>query len=488
MRAGPKRAVTAAPLDLSGLPKSGGARCIAFIERFVVTTTGKGALKPMRLMRWQKAIVRALFDRPRPRQGLVSIARGNGKSTLAAAVALYGLFADPDVEGSASVLCMASTERQARIVFNTARRMIELNPALLEQVQIFQDRVLVPETDSVMEPLPAIADALQGYNPTLAIVDELHVTPSDVWAAMLLAGGKRKQSLVLAISTPAGDQTGAMWELVQLGRQGADPSLFFREFAAPEGCELDDEAAWLEANPAMGPGGFLHLHGLRDSLGKTTEANFRRYRLGQWAQHDDAWMPKPLWDSCLDTDRELQPGEKVVLGFDGSSTGDSTALVAVTVEECPHAEVIGLWERPEGARDDWRVSEPAVENEIRRAFHRFEVVELTADVWLWKGMLERLDAEGFPVTEFPQSATRMAPATGKLFDAVAGQRLTHAGDPRLTRHVLNAVAKTEARGVRLVKEHKKSPRKIDAAVALVMAHDRASSLAPADYNVLESVW
>jgi phage terminase large subunit-like protein len=249
--------------------------------------------------------------------------------------------------------------------------------------------------------LPAIADALQGYSPRIAIIDELHVTPGDVWAAMLLAGGKRKASLVLAISTPAGDRTGAMWELTTLGRSGVDPSLYFVEYAAPEGCAVDDEDAWRVANPALGRGGFLNIAGIRNSLGKTSEANFRRYRLGQWSQADEAWMPAALWDACADPDRDIVRGAQVVLGFDGSSTGDSTALVVASAETVPHIGVAGLWERPESARADWRVPEAAVENTIRRAFDRWEVLELVAPMSVRLGESGQVTPESSTTTDSP---------------------------------------------------------------------------------------
>jgi phage terminase large subunit-like protein len=142
-----------------------------------------------------------LFDDPRPRQGLVSIPRGNGKSTLAAALGLYGLLGD-GVEG-AQTLCVASDQRQAEIVYRAARRMVELDKRLAERVQVFRDRLYVPHTDSLLIPLPAEYGALQGYDPSLAIVDELHVVDERVWEAMSHASGKRDRSLVLAISPPA---------------------------------------------------------------------------------------------------------------------------------------------------------------------------------------------------------------------------------------------------------------------------------------------
>jgi phage terminase large subunit-like protein len=135
MKAGPKGSVTAPPLDLRRLPRRGAARAIAFIERYVTVPKGTGAKHRLKLRPWQREIIRGVLDEPRPRQALVSIPAGNGKSTLAAALGLYGLLAD-GVEG-AQVLVVASDERQARIIQNTARRMVELDKALSARVEVF---------------------------------------------------------------------------------------------------------------------------------------------------------------------------------------------------------------------------------------------------------------------------------------------------------------------------------------------------------------
>jgi phage terminase large subunit-like protein len=84
------------------------------------------------------------------------------------------------VEG-AQVICVASDERQARIILNTARRMVELDPALDDRVQVFKDHLLEPHTDSTLFALPADPGALQGWDPSLAIVDELHVVTDDTF-------------------------------------------------------------------------------------------------------------------------------------------------------------------------------------------------------------------------------------------------------------------------------------------------------------------
>jgi phage terminase large subunit-like protein len=353
MKPGPKGDPTAPPLDLRRLPKRGGARAIAFIERYVTTPKGTGARRRLKLRPWQREIVHAVMDEPRPRQALVSIPAGNGKSTLAAALGLYGLLADR-VEG-AQVLVIASDERQARIILNTARRMVELEPALYDRVQIFKDHLTEPYTDSTFMALPADPGALQGWDPSLAIVDELHVVTDDTFEAMAARAGKREQSLLLAISTPprAGQDDSVMRRLVDHGREGGDPSFYFREFAAPAGCALDDEAAWAEANPALDD--FLHRDALRATLPpKMRENAFRRYRLGQWVTLEDAWLPDGAWHRCAAAHLEIPDGAEVVIALDGSFSRDCTALVVATVDPRPHVALYALWEAPEGSRD-WRV-------------------------------------------------------------------------------------------------------------------------------------
>jgi phage terminase large subunit-like protein len=119
----------------------------------------------------------------------------------------------------------------------------------------------------------------------------------------------------------------------------------------------------------------------------------------------------------------------------------------------------------------------AVEDAIRAACRRWRVLEVAADPYRWARSLELLDGEGIPVGEYPQGPARMGPATARFYAAVVDRLLTHDGSSGLARHVGNAILKEDSRGARLAKEHKDSRRRIDAAVAAVMAHDRAAVLA-----------
>lgn len=474
MKAGPKAAVAEYPLDLSMLPsKRDYRRIAAFALEFLKVPKGTGALDPFRLRPWQRDDIVKTYYPPtgrRPRQGVVSMPRGNGKSALAAVLGLYALLAD-ETPG-AQVLIVASDERQARIIFNTARRMIQLDERLSEQVQIFQDRLYVPSTDSAMMPLPAEPGALQGYDPSLMIVDELHVVNRAVWEAVSLAAGKREESLTLAISTPADTVDSVMWSLVEYGRNHPDDRAFrLIEYAADDGCSIDDETQWARANPALGD--FLQHDAIAATIRTSSEAAVRRYRLGQWAGRKDQWMPWGLWETLADHDREIDPEEQLVIAFDGSASGDSTALIGCTLDG--YLFPLAIWEHPE---DDprWRVPRSEVTAAVAQTFDNYNVIELACDPWGWRSEMDMWQAEyGKRVLEYNTGyRKRMAPATDRFYAAAQSGTLTHDGDGDLARHVGNTVAKSTPMGDIVVKDKRSSERKIDAAVAAIVAYDRAA--------------
>ena len=187
MKAGVKAPVTVPPLDLTGWPRARGPRRRRFIREFVVVPKGKGAGGPFRLRPWQRDLVDGAFAAG-VRTALVSLPRANGKTALAAALAVAELFCGAP---SAEVLVVASDQRQANIALRMARRMIELSPELAARCQIYADRLYVPENDATMIALPADPAALHGWDPSLLIVDELHVVTEAVWEAVTSVAGKR---------------------------------------------------------------------------------------------------------------------------------------------------------------------------------------------------------------------------------------------------------------------------------------------------------
>lgn len=473
MRAGPKAAPKGAPLPLEELPEGGSARVAAFIEtycRVVKGGAGNPAGELIRLRSWQREFLADVYDPvPRPRQGLLSVARKNGKSLLGAGIGLYHLLADG--EESAEVLLASSDQKTAEVIFRVARRMVELDERLSGVCQVFQDRIYHPASDSVLEALPSYARSIQGRNPSLSLVDECHVTDPDTWDALALAGGTRARPLTLGLSTECGDDPeNLMARLVEHGRFGDDPSFAFREYSAPVGCALDDRTAWAAANPMLGD--TLDPEHLATVLGTTREQAFRRFHLNQRVNAAGSWLPPGTWDG-LSTGKPVPAGAEVVLSVDGSYNSDSTALVVATVSKTPHFDVLGCWEPPEGA-EDWTVPLHDVMDEVRKACRRFKVLEVVFDPFRFAMVMQQLESERIPVVSFPWSPARITPATTDLYRAVLGAELTHSGDARLSRHVANAVVREDSKGIRLDKAKRGSRARIDLAAAMLQAHSRAS--------------
>ncbi len=391
-------------------------------------------------------------------------------------VALWALFDGPP---GPEVLVVASSSAQAEITVRIAQRMIELNPELDRRSQRYQQKIKVESNAGLMVALSAEPDALHGYDPSLLIVDELHVVTEDVWVACTSASGKRPSSLTFAISTPSNTKNSVMWPLVQHGREGTDPSFFFREFAAPDECEVDDREAWMTANPAMADKNpFLAEDTMLALMRTMTEAAFRRLKLGQWVYDMSKWLADEKFAPLANPNVVIHPATPVVAFFDGSYSGDSTALVGCTVPqngEKPHLFVIGHWANPGDPR--WRVPRHEVTETVREFFRTHNVLEVACDPWSWRTEIEGWAAEfgSERVIEWPTNVvSRMAPATDRFYALAMEEKFTFDGHEDLRRHVANCVAKSTPMGDVVVKERKMSQLKIDLAVCAIGAIDRAS--------------
>ena len=305
---------------------------------------------------------------------------------------------------------------------------------------------------------------------------------------------KREGSLQINVTTPGWDLETLAGRLhteglgVNSGEIKDDGFLFVWWGANPDVYDLSDPEQLLAAVRAANPAAdsFLNTHDVAARFHQIPAHEFARYHLAAWTTTAEAWLPRGAWDACAAPHTVIGDGADVVLGFDGSFAEDSTALVVATCSDRPHLEVAGCWERPARAGEDWTVPIADVEETIRQACRRYNVHEIVCDPYGYRRTMQILEEEGLPVVAFPQTSQRMTPATQRFYEMVVNRMLTHSGDRRLARHLANAILKADSRGQRIVKEHKNSSRKIDLAVAAVMAVDRAVMAAP--YDILDSVW
>jgi phage terminase large subunit-like protein len=361
---------------------------------------------------WQAEVLRDLTADPRPRVAYCQVPRKSGKTRLAAALALCEACLKP----RRHIYAIADSERNLNsVLIRELRDLIAASPYLRDSIHVFKDHIEIPETGSFIQTRPNNFKASQGVNPHLVLFDEVHLQRDDsTWSGMQMAGAARPDALLCGVTTPGYDLTSLAHELYQAVKAG-DPTIYGRIFEADPAADLDDRDAWKEANPCWNRPGFMDA--LEFDRARLPDHEFARFRLGRWTATEVAWFPHGVWDACGDPGRDSPPpGTKVWLGFDGSFSGDSTALVGVTDDL--HVFVAGCWENP--GRPGWRVPRRDVEQRIIEAFEDYEVQELICDPPYWQKEISEWESR-WPgkVVEFPTfSRARMAPACTAFFSAV----------------------------------------------------------------------
>lgn len=476
------------------------------MERCLVHSEGDYLGKPFRLRAWQKAFLwRAYELEPdgsrRYDEALLGMAKGNGKTELAAAIALvefagpvqFNGWAAPGVPNapvartSPDVPIAAASFEQADTLFGAAKTMIEKGP-LASMFECYETEI-VPRPgigSGRLYRVAAVAGTNDGLRPTFFVADEVHEWDGRKERVhLVLSNGraKRADGWQLSISTAGWDLGSLLGRLYTRGVKGRDRKFLFVWYEAPKdwaGKRKTPTAAMLDAairaaNPAAGD--FLPIENIRrryDTLGHGKRHEFERYYLNRWASAPQKWLAGGAWDRCRVKREPPPPGTRIVLGFDGSYARDSTGLVGCTIEERPHLFVVGSWVRPEQSTEDWRVPIQEVEEEIAAACETWDVVAVACDPFRWQRSIEVLLEADLPMIEWPShSAARMSPACASFEDAVDECNLSHDGDERLAQHVENCVTKVDGRGKRITKMTKESELRIDLAVCAVIAYDMA---------------
>jgi phage terminase large subunit-like protein len=275
-------------------------------------TKGPFAQQPFNLRPWQVRILRQLFTtqkdgRRRYRQCLLMLPRKNGKTELAAALAVYFLLFDGEIGGE--VYSAAADKDQAALVFHVAAQMIRNDPELYAQVDIVdsQKRIVHRKSGSFYRAISAEAYSKHGFNASVVIYDELHAAPSrELWDVLTTSQGARAQPLTLAISTAGYDRHSILWELYAHAKKvreqpDLDPTFLPLLFEAPIDADWTDEKVWKAANPALGD--FRSLEEMRIAAARAKEIpaqenTFRRLYLNQWTEQASRWIPLAAWDAC----------------------------------------------------------------------------------------------------------------------------------------------------------------------------------------------
>lgn len=281
------------------------------------------------------------------------------------------------------------------------------------------------------------------------------------------------------------EKTHAYYRAIVEGRV-KERGLLFDHREAPADVDLADRGSLLAGlRVAYGPAAeWMDLDGIVAEIWdpQNEVSDSRRYWLNQVVAASDSWLAPAEWGAVADASKTVADRDVVTLGFDGSVRDDSTALVACRVED-GHLELLGCWEKPDGpAGDGWQVDRVEVDAAIAAAFDRFTVVGFYADPAFWADALDRWTQEFGrrlrvkatqyrPIEWWTNRPKYMVDALQRFHGAVLGRQLSHDGGTTLTRHVLNARRRVGRAGITISKDFPSSPRKIDAAMAAVLAYE-----------------
>lgn len=482
-----------------------------FIEN-LTHTKGELAGRAIHLEPWQCFLLTTLFGwkakagNRRFRSAYVEVGRGNGKSTLLSGIGLFCLCADH--EPGAEVYSFATTREQAKIVFGDAQTMARGNRALQEAygLEVTAHALYVPATNSTFQAKSAEGSTLDGLNTHLAIIDELHAHKKrDVFDVVETSLGKRRNSLMVSITTAGVDRTGICYEQRTLVTKILSGSLQDESyFGIIYTLDLDDDwksdEALAKANPNWGVS--VRPEVIRALQAKaiatpSAENNFKTKHLDVWCNADVGWMDMKAWDACADEslDESDFDGEPCWLGLDLASTSDMTAKVKIfqrKIDGSSHYYLFGDYWLPRTAIErgvnsqyqGWEylgylhVCEGPVTDfaEIRDSIledcGRYSVQSVAYDPFQAVQLSKELSDDGVPMVLCKQTVANLSDPMKQFQALVLDHRLHFNGDPVLTWMVSNVVCHVDVK--ENIYPRKDAPEnKIDGVVAGIMALSRA---------------
>lgn len=495
-------------------------RAVTFIES-LPQVKGRWAGSRFRLMKWQRAFVRKLFGTVREdgfrqyRTAYLEIPRKNGKTTLAAAIALYLLFADG--EAGAEIYGAAFDRDQASLVFDIAAEMVRRTPELARRAQIveYKKRIVHPRSASFYRAIPRDAAGSHGFNASGIVFDELHTQPTaDLHDVLTTSTGVREQPLLVEITTAGFNRTTICWREHDHARKVLegiveDPTFLPAIYSATEYGENEedvdwqDEELWKKANPALGE--FLSLDYMREKARKAETDPaflnvFKRLHLNIWTQAETRYIPGDKWDACRGeiSDEDLV-GRPCWAGLDAASKTDLAAFLLVfdlgaRVAIRPHfwipRDTIIQRSRDDGVpyatwhdrglvtatAGNW-IDYDTIERDILAAHDKYQIRELGYDPWDVTQMVQHLEGEGITIVPVRQGFQSLNPPTKELLRLILSREFLHDGNPIMRWNMDNLMVETDAAG-NTKPSKKASTEKIDGMVALIIAISRMMGQEP----------
>lgn len=476
-----------------------GEKVIAFIETYCLAPEGQHIGKPIKLEKFQKDFILAIYDNKAiTHTAILSIARKNGKTALIGGILLAHL-CGPEAVQNSQIVSGAQSKDQAAVVFELARKMVEMSPKLskLVRVQPSGKRLIGLSKNVLYRALSAEGKTAHGLSPILAILDETGQIegPTDRFVeAITSAQGAYENPLLITISTQAPTDADLLSTWIDAQKNAPDPRVVCHVYEAPKDCRLDDPKAWAAANPAMGK--FRSKADVEKQCKAAMEmpANepaFRNLILNQRVEATAPFVSQSVWQANGAAGSPID-GLRVWGGLDLSSVNDLTALVLTAEDGSVHSE---FWLPKEGlaeksrkdrvpydlwAKQGFLNTTPgrAIEYEyvaefLRGLFDRCDVQKLGFDRYNMVHLQPWLVKAGFTPSEiekfvpFGQGTASMTPALRELEAKLLAHKLKHGNHPILEMCAKNATVVGDS-GARKF-DKRKQTRRIDGMVALAMS-------------------
>lgn len=475
---------------------------IEFIETLCKHIRGDKAGINLKLTEfWKEDIIRPAFGIKRKSNGrrrfktvYVEIGKGNAKSTVGSALALYLL--GFDTTKGAEVYSVAGDREQARIIFDTARFMIQEEEALQTIFQPYQYSITTRKGAGFYKVVSAEASTKHGFNPSGIIFDELHVQPTrELWDTLTAGQMKRDESITFAFTTAGWDKQSICYELhkkaVQVNRGIIkDDSFLGVIYTAPLKADISSPETWAMANPGLGT--IISIENMQIEYNKVVasqayENTFRRLHLNQWTDSYEAWISDDEYMKCEESYSEDDlDGMLCYGGLDLAATRDFNSL-ALTFESGRTLQYYWIPEdmvdrRVERQTIDLRtwidsglirvtpgssVDYEIILRDILALVNKFDIKSIAYDRRFSGALVSRLESE-VKMTPFDQSISSISFPT-KQFDVLIGNRkMKHNGNP-VTRWMLSNVAIYRDANDNIKVTKHKSTEKVDGIVAWIMS-------------------
>lgn len=408
----------------------------------------------------------------RYRKVLWKVARGNGKTPIAAGEVLYVFFEDG--EAGAQNRLAAGQKEQAGILFRNAIGMVDQNADLSDRITAYrgdQHRSIILKEDplSFVKVIPADAAGQHGGIPHITVIDELHAQESrdllDVFETAM-AKKARSQPLLVMITTSDFDRPSICNEVDDYAHKvrdnggdpakpGFDPYFLPIIYEVPQDADWTDEKEWIKANPNIGVS--VSLESLREACKKAQEQPafenaFRRLHLNQKTSQDVRVIPMKQWDACKgELPDEMLVGSPCYGGMDLASTEDLASVakvwrlpdgkVAVKWRcYCPEDRVrdrarkripYDVWHKQKHltATDGSGIDYDLIKNDFYADAEKFEIRQLGYDSWGADGTRQDIEKKGFECVKIPQSFAHLSAPLKELLRLIREGQLIHDGNP-----------------------------------------------------------